>query len=706
MCGMKWRIRFSLSSSDQHQVYKWSTKNYEPVEVAKLPDDFFPTDLHWFIARQLGISSGSDSLLITSSDGRFVILNKNARVERNITAHTGCITTGRWSPDGAGLLTAGEDGLLKVWSRSGMLRSTVIQNEEAIRCARWSPNSLSVAYCYAGFIAIKPLAANSKLIKWRAHEGLVLTICWSNDTHYIGSGGEDCRYKIWEPSGTVIYASSPDDYPVTSIDFCPKGQLLAVGSFNTIKLCNFMGWAYSYEKQSSTSIGSLFSLNWSFDGTQIVAGSSSGCVLFGNVIEQELASQNLRAKTMSRKTIQLQDIVTKTTDLIDFPERIINWNLGFGHLVVATTSQVHVYNEKYINTPLAVVDGRNDVRVIILGKKYFLIVDNVSIWIYTYTGRLHLNPKYSGMQVQLTQLNPKCVSLGMHYIGIRNFSDKTMIHMFDLMPGASRQSEATSIQHKTNLTEISVCRAGNQEDQYIVFIDEHRDLFCATVKRIQNQDDEIYKIGTQVQSCMWGSESNILVGLHDASYSIWYCPGEACSDPTQIALTTVTFDTSEFGKNITLDNFEKSIITFRCSGAVYSVQIDVYCDAVHRLLADGMWMQALKVCRKAKNKTLWVTLAAISLKYDQLEISEEAYCASLQVDKVEYLQHIKELPASSPEQLAEKCVMMGRLSEAETILTNNKKYNEAVELLLRLHNYDRALGHSRAASNWIRARSQ
>lgn len=69
--------------------------------------------------------------------------------------------------------------------------------------------------------------------------------------------------------------------------------------------------------------------------------------------------------------------------------------------------------------------------------------------------------------------------------------------MFDLMPGASRQNEATTLQHKINLTEISVCRAGNQEDQYIVFIDEHRDLFCAAVKRIQNQDEQIYKIGTR-----------------------------------------------------------------------------------------------------------------------------------------------------------------------------------------------------------------
>lgn len=61
--------------------------------------------------------------------------------------------------------------------------------------------------------------------------------------------------------------------------------------------------------------------------------------------------------------------------------------------------------------------------------RYFLIVDNVSLWIYTYTGRLHLNPKYSGIQVQLIHLNPKCVSLGLNYIGIRNFSDKTSEYM-------------------------------------------------------------------------------------------------------------------------------------------------------------------------------------------------------------------------------------------------------------------------------------
>lgn len=156
------------------------------MATAKLPADFFPTDLdclnpHNFrssigtkhnnvAGSQASIGSATsasvfDALLITSSDGRFVILNKSSRVERNVSGHSGAIVSGRWSPDGAGLLTAGEDGMLKVWSRTGMLRSTVVQNEGPIRCACWSALSDAVAYVQAGFVAIKPLSAKSKLTK-------------------------------------------------------------------------------------------------------------------------------------------------------------------------------------------------------------------------------------------------------------------------------------------------------------------------------------------------------------------------------------------------------------------------------------------------------------------------------------------------------------------------------------------------------------
>lgn len=203
-----------------------------------------PTDFNWLIAKSAGRSN--ENLLISSADGRFVILNKGARVERSVTAHNGAITSCRWSADGTGLLTAGEDGVIKIFSRTGMLRSTVVQNEGLIIAARWSPNSQLIAYCQGNAIALKPLAANSKLVKWQAHDGLVLAISWSPNSELIASAGEDTRYKVWDTQGTNIYTSSPDDYPMTTIDFSPCGTMLAVGSFNMIKLCHSSGVSFQF----------------------------------------------------------------------------------------------------------------------------------------------------------------------------------------------------------------------------------------------------------------------------------------------------------------------------------------------------------------------------------------------------------------------------------------------------------------------------
>lgn len=173
-------------------------------------------------------------------------MNKGARVERTISAHNSAITSSRWSSDGSGLLTAGEDGVVKIFSRTGLLRSTVVQNEGLIVCARWSPNSTTIAYCQGNAVALKPLAANSKLMKWQAHDGLVLAISWSPNSELIASAGEDTRYKIWDTQGTNLFTSAPDDYPITTIDFSPDGTMLAVGGFNMLKLCHSTGVSRRY----------------------------------------------------------------------------------------------------------------------------------------------------------------------------------------------------------------------------------------------------------------------------------------------------------------------------------------------------------------------------------------------------------------------------------------------------------------------------
>lgn len=129
------------------------------------------------------------------------------------------------------------------------------------------------------------------------------------------------------------------------------------------------------------------------------------------------------------------------------------------------------------------------------------------------------------------------------------------LHIFDLIPGATRQYEPFTLKAKTQISEIAACRAGTVDDQFVVMIDTNRELYITETRNLNSNNErsniagisgptsgEIYKIGTQVTTVKWASESNILVGVHDTCYSIWYCPGEGATDPTIIALTTVTID--------------------------------------------------------------------------------------------------------------------------------------------------------------------
>lgn len=133
------------------------------------------------------------------------------------------------------------------------------------------------------------------------------------------------------------------------------------------------------------------------------------------------------------------------------------------------------------------------------------------------------------------------------------------------------------------------------------------------------------------------------------------------------------------------------MITFCCTGSLFSVSINMYCEALHRALNDNKWKHALKICRLAQNRILWGTLAAVATKRNQLDISEEAFCAAFQIDKINYLHYIKGLTSSSPEQMSENSLMFGRFAEAEKILIHHEKYDKAIQLCMRCHNWGRAM---------------
>jgi intraflagellar transport protein 80 len=100
---------------------------------------------------------------------------------------------------------------------------------------------------------------SSKEVKWKGHEGTVLKVDWNPVSNLIVSGGEDCKYKVWDTYGRQLYSSKATEFPITSVRWCPSGDYFAVGSFNTMSLCDKTGWTHS---RARTKSGSIISIDW------------------------------------------------------------------------------------------------------------------------------------------------------------------------------------------------------------------------------------------------------------------------------------------------------------------------------------------------------------------------------------------------------------------------------------------------------------
>ena len=53
-------------------------------------------------------------------------------------------------------------------------------------------------------------------------------------------------YQVWDSYGRLMYVSMAHDYPITAVSWSPDGDLFAIGSFNTLRLCDKTGVSISH----------------------------------------------------------------------------------------------------------------------------------------------------------------------------------------------------------------------------------------------------------------------------------------------------------------------------------------------------------------------------------------------------------------------------------------------------------------------------
>ncbi|XP_044147988.1 intraflagellar transport protein 80 homolog [Bufo gargarizans] len=673
------------SCSDDHQILKWNLLNGETSLVVKLPDDTYPIDLHWFPKNVGNKKQGqSDMFVLTSSDGKFHLISKLGRIEKSVEAHSGAVLAGHWNFDGTALVTAGEDGHIKIWSKTGMLRSTLAQNGLPVYSVAWGPDSEKVLYPLGKQLIIKPLQPSSKVLQWKAHDGVILKVDWNPVNDLILSAGEDCKYKVWDSYGRALFSSPSHEYPITSVSWAPDGELFAVGSFHTLRLCDKTGWSYALEKPNT---GSIFSLAWSIDGTQVAGACGNGHVIFAHVIEQHWEWKNFEVTLTKRRAMQVRNVINDAMDLLEFRDRVIKASLKYGYLVVSTSLQCYVFSTKNWNTPLIFDLKEGTVSLILQCERHFLLVDGGSLFLYSYEGRLISSPKVSGMRTDI--LNAQTVSLSNDTIAIRDKTDEKLIYLFDALSGKPL-GDGKPLAHKIEVVEIALDQGGPANERKIAFVDKNRDLYISTVRRL-GKEQRAVKIGSMVHTLAWCDLSNILCGIQDSRFTVWYYPNVAYVDKELLLKTITEKDGSEFSKSPQIVSFVGNRVTIRRSdGSLVHTNISPYPAIIHDYITAAKWNEAVRLCQFVKEQTTWACLAAMAIANKEMSTAEIAYAAIGEIDKVQYINSIKDLP-SKESRLAHIQLFSGNFQDAEAIILQAGLIYQAIQLNIDSYNWERAL---------------
>ncbi|XP_069474564.1 intraflagellar transport protein 80 homolog isoform X1 [Ambystoma mexicanum] len=672
------------SCSDDHQIMKWNLLTSETTQVVKLPDDIYPIDFHWFPKTNAKKQSQGEIFVLTSSDGKFHLISKLGRVEKSVEAHSGAVLAGRWNYEGTALVTVGEDGQIKIWSKSGMLRSTLAQQGTPVYSVAWGPDSEKLLYTSGKQLIIKPLQPSAKVLQWKAHDGVILKVDWNAVNDKIISAGEDCKYKVWDSYGRLLYSSLSHEYPVTSVAWAPDGELFAVGSFHTLRLCDKTGWSYALEKPNT---GSIFNIAWSIDGTQIAGACGNGHVIFAHVVEQHWEWKNFEITLTKRRTMQVRNVINDALDLLEFRDRVIKASLNYGNLVVSTSLQCYVFSTKNWNTPLIFDLKEGTVSLILQTERHFLLVDGGSMYLYSYEGRLISSPKFPGMRTDI--LNSQTVSLSNDTVAIKDKSDEKFIYIFDALSGKPH-GDGKPLTHKIEIVEIALDQKGPANERKIAFIDKNRDLYITPVRKF-GKEQRVIKIGTMVLTLAWSDIANILCGLQDNHFTVWYYPSVVYVDKDLLLKTVFEKDASEFSKNPQIVSFVGNRVTVRrADGSLVHTNISPYPAILHDYVSTTRWEEAIRLCRFVKDQTLWACLAAMAVASKDMTTAEVAYASIGEVDKVQYINAIKDLP-SKESRMANTLLFSGNIPDAETVLLQAGLIYQAIQININLYNWERAL---------------
>jgi intraflagellar transport protein 80 len=673
--AVAWSGSELLSASDDQTVHKWDMRGESTGRVASL--EAFVTDMAVLPGRE------AEVVALGCTDGGFKLLTKSGRIEKAVEkAHTGACITVRWNYEGTALATGGEDGEVKVWSRAGMLRSSLVKSGEPIYGLAWGPDNDAVLYATGRTLSIKPLQSSNRSASWKAGDALVLKVDWNPVSGLIVSGGEDCRYKVWDAYGRLLFSSAPLESAVTALGWSPSGDLLAVGAFNTLHLCDRTGWAYSKAKPGC---GGVLALAWTGDSTMLAAGGGDGSVVFGQLVDVELEHGRLLVRLDESNRISVHDALNETSEeLLDFRDRVIKMSLGYDHLVVTTASQCLIYNTTNWTSPDR-FDLTSTPHLLLQAPACFLIADAGGLRVFSYEGRQLSAPKLAGLQPEF--LNRSCLTLSNDVLALVDRTDGRTVRLFET---ASGRPLGDPLAHHLEVVEVALNQGGGLPDRRLALIDRNRDLYITPAAGAGGGVGPM-KLGAMVDSARWHDASDMLAAMADGRLTTWYYPEAVFTDAELLPATRTARELPEVGRLASVESFTGNWVVLRRSdGARATIAVPPHPLLLYRHTAAGEWDKAIRLCRFVKDRPLWGCLAAMALNGSELNTAEVAYSALDEVDKLQYVLYIKDIPTEEG-RAAELALFKRQPQLAERILLQAGLHYRAIQMAINLFQWEHAL---------------
>lgn len=789
-----------------------------PVAGAKPSDAAAATTVTGRPVYGLAWSRDGDSIVYCK--GKDLVLKPISPSQKGIqwTAHDGAVLAVDWSPVHNKIVSGGEDGRYKVWDAFGRLSYCSQPYEYPITSVSWSPDGQMFAVGAFQMVVLCDAAG------WvHARESLPMVSSFGGKSSGPSSSASSAAALGLSNSGLMNMSSSG-----------------AVGSSSSS----------SYARPT----GSIYSISWSSDGSVLAAGTSGGSVLFGRIIQRSLEYKDWKFVQKNTTTVTVLSAATTSGSLsssqdsqpiagiaatgpgaglapiadlsqiagvvadvlgtsssassggassvfgedLTFRDPILRMSVGHSKLLVATSSQLYVYEvpatrgQTFSSIAPHVIDlppGNASVPALMVpGPKSFLTVDGTAaaVWAGSApvatadaasssatssirtsavgglsggsgpgTGGMGVGPglgantasaasvlatdaahgtarlyHYEGRQIStlrlaLPSLSAASVSVGAHSIVcVLDRLDSRAVRCID---GATGRNEL--IRHHMEVLDVAVDPTGS----LVAFIDRNQDLYITPVpykiisQSMQNNPLALFavptvspmvaitKLATMVDSIRWHETHAILCALTDGQYAVWTIPFVVMVDRDLLPLSRLSRDCSaEAGKNATLLSFVASRALCRrtSDGAVLCLTLSQHLQSVvnyalelHSLVsaisncvvapaggsADAKrWESAVRLCRFAKEPALWAGLAVFAMHRGEFNTAEVAYAALRMVDKLQYVQHIKDIPVHEA-RAAELLLFKRQVDESESMLLQAGLAYRAIKLRLRMFHWERAL---------------